>query len=606
MRSFAPSLQIAAPFGGLQRGANLRDVNPRNATDLLNVVTHEGNIARRPGSLLVGGPTMTNWIRKIASVAIGQSKYLYVYDQLPASGYHHLVDGSLTDFSAPAANADIPAVVPYGNLLLCVSGQPSESRKLYKSGGALTHARLGIVAPSGAPTPLVLIAGSLTGTFSYRYTYYNADTGTESGPSPEASTTAAAQGVRVPMAASSDAQVTHQRIYRKQDTVDSTWYLIAQTAATSYDDTAGIPDRSPDGELNFTAGFPPRSHIAVAHRGSVWYKDETSGYRGSNVIRSEYGRPEQCYATSVFRFGGDPADPLGGLWSLGGVLWGLCAKSIWAVTGFDRSSFVTEKVLSGAGCAAPDSLVECEGWLYFVGSSAIYRWNGAQLECISMPDDPAASRLGPLSELIHPDDIYYVNATYEPITHSIAFFARDRLSNGWQQLVWNVRTRAWWRWNIAASAGAWHDADGFVTRAGGMVWLGTHTPSAGSHLKLAVLGTPSQVDSAVYIDFTGASPAWRWRTPPLTLGVGRRKRWAFAGLCWRGGAANATLRMSQSGDGESDRQVLSVAQDRAIKRGVARLGTRSVDMAVQIDGIGGDKQVEIQQIDLDAEPADRR
>lgn len=606
MRSFAPSIQIAAPFGGLQRGANLRDVNPRNATDCLNIVTHEGNIARRPGSLLIGGPAFANWIRKLASVAIGESRYLYAFDQFPASGYHHLIDGALTDFSAPAACADIPAVIPYGNLLLCVSGQPSESRKLYKSGGSLTHARLGIEPPAGAPVPLVLIAGSLTGTFSYRYTFYNSNTGTESGPSPEGSTTAAAQGVRVTLPASADAQVTHKRIYRKQDGVDATWYFLAQTAASTYDDTAGAVDRSADGELNFAAGYPPRSHIATAHRGSIWYKDETDGYRGSSVIRSEFGRPEQCHATSVFRFGSNPADPLYALWSMNGVLWGLNARSIWAVTGFDRSSYVTERVTGGCGCAAPESLVEHEGWLYFVGPTAIYRFNGQQAECISMPDDPAASRLGPLSELVHPDDIYYIVGVYEPVTHSIAFFARDRAAGGWQQLVYNVRTRVWWRWNIAASAAAWHDADGFVTRAGGMVYLGTHAIGNGGHLRLAVLGTPSQVDTPVYTDFTGASPAWRWRTPPLALGVGRRKRWAFAGICWRGGAANATLRLSQSGDGEADRQVLSVAQDRTIKRGVARLGTRSVDLAVQIDGIGGDKQVEIQQIDLDAEPADRR
>jgi hypothetical protein len=68
--------------------------------------------------------------------------------------------------------------------------------------------------------------------YDYRYTWWNANTGTESNPSvemvPDAAVDVQNQPIQITIPAPTDPQVTHVRLYRRGGTLVSGWWLVAQ------------------------------------------------------------------------------------------------------------------------------------------------------------------------------------------------------------------------------------------------------------------------------------------------------------------------------------------------------------------------------------------
>lgn len=95
---------------------------------------------------------------------------------------------------------------------VCYYNGANTQRKIIKT----TASRIGIVAPSSAPT-LGTTGTGLTGSYGYKYTYAIEDSGVlkwESNPSPGASVTLTNQSGTVQCSASADSRVTHRYIYR--------------------------------------------------------------------------------------------------------------------------------------------------------------------------------------------------------------------------------------------------------------------------------------------------------------------------------------------------------------------------------------------------------
>lgn len=600
-------ITLSAPFGGLQAGADVLDVSPRNSSDCLNCDTSRGNIAQRPGTLPIRGGTINEVGLMMKSVGIAQRKYLYVFDQAAGASRHLLYNDGFALFPFASPSADSPAIVPFGNMLLCVTGTPAQGRKIYEVGGVLTSAQIGIAAPASAPT-LNLTTGTLSGTFNYRYTYYNAHTGTESAPSADAAATPAAQGVQIVMVDSPDPQVTHFRIYRREDGTDGTWYFLRQEPAQPVVDGNGTVTRLLEDALNFTSGLPPRSNVACLHRNRVWYKDVTSGYYGSDVWYSDFDRPEQVFAGNQVQFGRDPADYLVALHSAFGVLLGFNTKSIWAVSGYDPSSFVTTRIVGDVGCIAANTIVEIDNRIYFAGANGVYRFDGNSVECLSLPDDPSASRIGRLSDWFAPAAQLTLTAGFDPFTYSYVLCGNGRVDGFALQLAYHVRTRSWQRWDIPCTAVCTHDTN---IAQGGQLFFAAWKPGNPSHKGLGLLGTPSTNTQPVYTEWTGTNVAMRWRTPRLQLGTDRRKRFYQSRVRWSGGGSGGQVRLLQSIDGQAAALRATKPADAADKAILAARGTRGRDIAIQIEGGGsasalGAIPISVQSISLTADPAARR
>lgn len=598
------AVNISAPFGGLHvDAARMRDVDPRHCSDCRNSDTSRGNIALRPGSLPIRGGTINEVGLMMKSVAIGQKKYLYVFDQQIGGSRHLLYNDGFALFPFASPSADSPAIVPFGGKLLCVTGSPGEGRKIYEVGGVLTAARIGIDPPVSAPT-LNLTAGTLSGTFNYRYTYYNASSGTESGPSADAAASPSAQGVQIIMVDSPDPQVTHFRIYRREDGTDGTWYFLRQEPVQPVVDSNGTVTRLLEDALNFTAGLPPRSNVACLHRNRVWYKDVASGYYGSDVWYSDFDRPEQVYAGNQVRFGYDPKDYLVALHSAFGVLLGFNTKSIWAVSGYDPSSFVTTRIVGDVGCISANTIVEIDNWVYFAGSDGVYRFNGSSLECLSTPDNLSASRIGLLSDWFTPAAQLSLTAAFDPLTYSYVLAGNGRVDGYALQLAYHVRTRNWQRWNIPCTAVCTHDTD---IAQGGRMFFAAWKPGNPSHKGLGLFGTSTTNTQPVYTEWTGENVALRWRTPRMGYGTARRKRFFFTGAAWHGGSAGGQVTLRQSLDGGAMQNVLTAPQDSAVKRIVGRMASRAHDVAIEIETSGfSNSGIEIQSIEPDAQRVGKR
>ena len=115
---------------------------------------------------------------------------------------------------------------------------------------------LGIVPPPPGLTAVLNGAGNLTGTYQYVYTYYNQNTGEESGPSaPTAEIAASANTIRLQLFVNPpESQVTHLRIYRVGGNL-TTFTLVDTITVLSliYDDN--IADTDVDGRLLETTGW---------------------------------------------------------------------------------------------------------------------------------------------------------------------------------------------------------------------------------------------------------------------------------------------------------------------------------------------------------------
>lgn len=603
-RDLSNVVSLRAPFGGLQADPLLPDGN-QNCSDCRNVTTRDGGIALRPGTLLQAlTDRFAGTCRVLRSVGIGSNGYLYGFDQLSSSGRHMLIDrlGAVRAFNS--ASVEVPGVAMFGGTLFCANGAPADSRKYYDAAGTLTEARIGMNPPY-TPPAVSLTAGSLTGSYSYRYTYYNSYTGTESGPSTATAASPAGQGVSVTLTASPDVQVTHCRLYRAKSGVDSTWYLLTQTTPGVYVDASGVTPSTLDSALNLTDDAPPSAHILCAHRQRMWYRDDDP-YYGTRVWYSEYNLPERVKVGSDFAVGAPRSDWNVAMVSAFGSLWLLNTNSIWAISGYDPSTFVCEKVLSGVGCTARDSVVEHEGRLYFVGGERVYAFDGARAECISDPDDPRRSGIGPLSRYYDPDSMPYLTAAIDPLTRSLVLNGTARDGTVGLQLVYNLRTDSWTRWDIPTSAVGNHNFAFYTSEnhQSPRLVCAAYLPANAGHGMVATLGGPAGgVATPIYTEWTGAGLSASWRTPPLTLGVPRRKRFVNISAQWAGTAAGRSVTLKASADGGSDATLgSSVAGSGG--RLLTRWGARGSAAAVLVE-LGGSSSGggQITQIDIEAEVA---
>lgn len=528
---------IRAPFRGILPSHSPRVVPADFASDANGVHTRYGTIDKRPGYDAYLQSGLLNRIPYVRSVFLDDTR-LYTFEN---SGKHKLVDssgalvgGGSTFTQQPTDTARVPQVLTTnifpsnlsGPILYIIQGRMGSAgacRKLFNQSGTWYAQPFGITAPTlGVTGTDAAVAGGVTGNYSYRYTYYNDKTGTESGPSPIAgNTTIAASQMRIDFtgAESSDSQVTHFRLYRKKNAVggaadqDETWFFV-----TNIGHGIGVVyiDNNADGSFpknlenqivnDDTVPSDLVTYCAAVHGDRMFFGDESS-----NVYWSEPDEPEKISGLSYTGVRSPHGDGVVALASTGGVLWIFKQFSIWYMTGTSPETFQFVKHAEGVGCVYRDSLVQIGGDLYFCSHRGPMRLRGGSLEFIGAPVE-RDWRLNVPSDLSYAE----MQAEWEPVTNSYvvctpAGTSSNPASNPYStQFVFQLDSQAWTLWNINGARGA-----SLHFRGTQPPYMYVTAPGGG--------GTFDIVEFGLAEDDNGSDVAFYWTTGKLDFGTHMRK-----------------------------------------------------------------------------------
>lgn len=285
--------------------------------------------------------------------------------------------------------------VPYTdklNNVMAVMSRASQG-KMHKAYSDFAQVGNGwhITGPASAPTTAASGTSTMVGTYDYKYTYYSSTYGMESAPSSASTELAlASQGTLLTLTTTSDARVDKMRIYRrKASSGESAWTFVAEIAeAASYSDTIGDRDRD---ETRFPPVYTGLSDVTEDEWGHVCQHKarlfcvnaDTAGNEGKLYYSKERDLEILNYLT--FTDSGASFAPTCTA-SFQGLLVIFSRDAVWTLSGSGPADWRPLPLYKGDGCVAPMSIVQSEGYLYWCGNTAIYRWDGMSMpEAISDP-----------------------------------------------------------------------------------------------------------------------------------------------------------------------------------------------------------------------------
>ena len=202
-----------------------------------------------------------------------------------------ITQGAQTSFGTDG----IGSSAQVGDLIALCAGKPAKIVDI--AAGSIN--RLGGPAPTAAAVLTTPSGATLTGYYSYVYTFYDSADGWESSPSPAtAVTTITAADITVGSLETSCARegVDKKRIYRTPGTGETPYQFVVEIAlaTTSYVDAiadASLGNAAPDDGDHDPP--PTESYICCAHEGRIWIATEDSiyyslPYDGSNLPLEYY------------------------------------------------------------------------------------------------------------------------------------------------------------------------------------------------------------------------------------------------------------------------------------------------------------------------------
>jgi hypothetical protein len=223
------------------------------------------------------------------------------YDKIIAYGDTHvkrLDPGGEADTWTPLSSTmpdtdDYRSMVIANNILYIAAH--NGVKKYYPGQSVLWNA--GITAPSVKLTTAEGDTGLLNGTYQWYYTYYNATTGEESDPNPIADerTVTLKKVVLSAFVASTDPQVTKQKIYRNSAGVSDAYYFVAEKDNDTNDYEDNIADDNLGIDMSERNGVPPNSTILLWHMNRMFYVDYSEP---SKLVWSEPFLPGSVYYDS--------------------------------------------------------------------------------------------------------------------------------------------------------------------------------------------------------------------------------------------------------------------------------------------------------------------
>lgn len=362
------NLQISGIHGF--RGVNLHkdalDLSEGEMYSALNADFHTttGVLTRRRGVTLVYDTDSTSIVSRIA--IIGGRVYTITANGVLWRNGVSIGTGMTGVFTmapfTPLNDTATWAFVANGTLLVKDDG---------------TNLRLwGIAAPTAAATLAAGAAGSLTGNYQVQYTYVRkvgSAIAHESNPSPASNTfAAAAQQISITgIVDSSDAQVTHKRIYRT--IAGGTSFLFDQEIATGTTTaTSSQADSALGSAVETDNNLPPLAEWVVEFQGHLFLGRNVAD--GHSLQWSKRYRPESWPAVNQL-FVSSEDDPIQCLVVIAGMLGIFTKNTKYRLVGNSTTGFNVQEALSKRGTTAHNAVVATEYGVIFPSFDGIFASN---------------------------------------------------------------------------------------------------------------------------------------------------------------------------------------------------------------------------------------
>ncbi len=249
--------------------------------------------------------------------------------------------------------------------------------------------RLGVLAPSSAPAVADGGAGVLAGTYRYFYTYVHSDVAlgyeAESRRSAFSAeiTVTGGRKITLTLAAATDSQVSLTRIYRVSS-ISAEWKLIVEqsSALTTYTDNATedsldaatVPQYVEEGAPIDSDGNP-----MLLERIGQW-KNRLWGSVGSMLYNTRPDRPEKWFSDFSVDAQPNDVDQEGGLSVVSFIAFKnmlvVFTRNKMVLVGGDEEPWNFIDYSNNIGCIAARSVAICEGNLFWLSASGVYRWDG--------------------------------------------------------------------------------------------------------------------------------------------------------------------------------------------------------------------------------------
>jgi hypothetical protein len=291
----------------------------------------------------------------------------------------------------------------------------------------------GIAAPSGAPVLAEGAAGSIPAAdFIGVYTYYNANTGMESNPSPVSNTLTLSADKKINwtgITVSDNAQVTSRRLYRTLPDQTGEYFLMAEISNNV--DTTYTGDnvlaQDLDRAVSSVNGEPPNGLLF-----GVPWKERLFASDGRVLYHSEDGLVEAFDPDVRIPFFEDDGHPMRGLHAFGDRLVVGKTNGMHYLVGSDPSTFQPLVLSDRHGCISHHSIQSAEGLLFWLGLDNVYRSDGNSVTGI------ASVKLRTIIENMDQEAARDAVATVYP---TLGWYVLS--IPGYTQLIYNYRTDVW-------------------------------------------------------------------------------------------------------------------------------------------------------------------
>lgn len=241
----------------------------------------------------------------------------------------------------------------------------------------------GITRPA-APTAVIAAGGAMTiGSWDVLLTYYNSVTGQESSASNTTTvvTNAGNQKINVSWSAPADAQVTHVRVYVRDQAAGANIYRMVAGATPAPDaTTGGFPVATTATVLDISAvqyaafailapstteNDPPAAGLQYPtwHNNRLFLADTGNVYYSNIKDGTPY--PESFNPNNVEPISLNDGDIITGLYSMWGRLFIFKRFSVWMIEGTDPSSWTVSLVSPDHGAVSGRGITSVENVIYF-------------------------------------------------------------------------------------------------------------------------------------------------------------------------------------------------------------------------------------------------
>lgn len=369
--------------------------SPRGRNSALYLVAgQKALVQKRKGASVVNATAISGSPSTLGQYAyrkISGTSYTLYHLCVSNNGRLDVMSSAGTPAAADAANPApftagdfLPDFATSNNLAFIVNAN-GDAKKF--TGTAVQN--FGIVRPVVGTMALADsgVAGNPNGIYEGRVTYYNSVTGQESSVSDTTTATVAVVSRKINwtnIPVSADSQVTGRRLYVRNTTTMSNFYLAAlvadntSTTAQTNNTDVSLITLGPDTAENNPP--PVNARYLATHLSRLFTSD------GVSLFYSKVGLPESFDPDNTEAVNANDSDQITGLHASHELLIIFKRTQMYALFGDDPSSWTIRQISADIGCVSHRSIRTIEGITYWWSLKGPIKWDGIGLpEAIGTP-----------------------------------------------------------------------------------------------------------------------------------------------------------------------------------------------------------------------------